>query len=92
MTDELAEYLLKHATKTADGHMGVAIRKIEDRFGKGYAEQHPELVGAYMQTLAIEHLRMSIPMSSDMCIRIADYLEIIAEKFRETRPWQSLSP
>jgi hypothetical protein len=92
MAETLTEFLMQHAIKTADEHMCVAIKKIDDRFGKGYAKAHPELLGAYMQTLAIEHLRADNPLSSDMFIRIADYLEIIAEKFREARSWRSLSP
>ena len=31
-----------------------AVRKINEAFGDGYAKDHPELVGAYMQTVAIE--------------------------------------
>jgi hypothetical protein len=36
--------------------MDTAISEINSKFGEGYAEQHPELVGSYMQTLAISTL------------------------------------
>jgi hypothetical protein len=32
-----------------------AVRKINEAFGDGYAEDHPELVGAYMQTVAMKN-------------------------------------
>ena len=38
----------------ANEYMLQAVRKINDAFGDGYAKDHPELVGAYMQTVAIE--------------------------------------
>lgn len=33
--------------------METAISEINSKFGEGYAEQHPELVGSYMQTIAV---------------------------------------
>ena len=38
---------------TANEYMLQAVRKINEAFGNGYAKDHPELVGAYMQTVAI---------------------------------------
>ena len=31
-----------------------AIADIDERLGKGYAKQHPELIAAYMHTAAID--------------------------------------
>jgi len=39
---------------TANDYMLQAVRNIDEAFGDGYAKEHPELVGAYMQTVAIE--------------------------------------
>ena len=38
----------------ANGYMLQAVRNTDEVFGDGYAKDHPELVGAYMQTIAIE--------------------------------------
>ena len=39
---------------TTNNYMLQAVRNIDEAFGDGYAKEHPELVGAYMQTVAIE--------------------------------------
>ncbi|MCH7959615.1 MAG: hypothetical protein IID08_05770 [Candidatus Hydrogenedentes bacterium] len=49
-----AETLMRQAGMTAAEYFGVAIRRIDDRFGDGYSESHPELVGAFMQTAAYD--------------------------------------
>jgi hypothetical protein len=46
--------LLRQAPMTADEFMKSAIDCIDARLGKGYAIQHPELVGAFMQASAID--------------------------------------
>jgi len=46
--------LLRQAPMTADEYLHSAIDHIDDRLGKGYAKQHPELVAAFMQTSAID--------------------------------------
>jgi hypothetical protein len=38
----------------ANEYMLQAVRNTDEVFGDGYAKDHPELVGAYMQTIAIE--------------------------------------
>jgi hypothetical protein len=42
------------APMTAADYMAEAVRNIDLHFGDGYAEKHPELVGAFMQTAAID--------------------------------------
>ena len=39
---------------TANEYILQAVRKINEAFGDGYAKDHPERFGAYMQTVAIE--------------------------------------
>ena len=38
----------------ANEYMRQAVRNIDEAFGDGYAKNHPELIGAYMQTVALE--------------------------------------
>lgn len=47
-----AETLLRQASMTADEYLSEAIRRIDGRLGKGYAEKHPELIGAFMAAAA----------------------------------------
>lgn len=46
--------LLRQAPMTAAEYMGAAVQEIDKTFGDGYAEAHPELVGAFIQTSAID--------------------------------------
>ena len=46
------EELMKQATMTAGFYMEEAVRRIDEKFGEGYASRHPELVGAFMRTAA----------------------------------------
>ena len=47
--------LLSQASDTASIYMGRAIYEIDLLFGDGYAENHPELVAAFMQTAALDY-------------------------------------
>jgi hypothetical protein len=49
-----AETLMRQATHTADYYLEQAIHYIDDRFGAGYAYDHPELVAAFMRTCAAD--------------------------------------
>jgi hypothetical protein len=46
--------LFRQAPMTADTYMQEAVIYIDAKFGEGYAEQHPELIGAFMQTSALD--------------------------------------
>jgi hypothetical protein len=46
--------LLRQAPMTADEYLHSAIDCIDERLGKGYAKVHPELIGAFMQTSAMD--------------------------------------
>jgi hypothetical protein len=46
--------LMDDGADAAHYYMLDAIEKIENKFGKGYAKEHPELVGAYMNTASRE--------------------------------------
>ena len=49
-----ATELMEQASMTADAYLRQAIERIDSHLGKGYAAQHPELIGAFMQTAAID--------------------------------------
>jgi hypothetical protein len=51
-----ADLLLRQASETAHTYFHQAIRSIDDRFGKGYAEKHPELIAGFMQTAALDFM------------------------------------
>ena len=44
--------LMRQASITAHEYFTAAIKYIDDRFGDGYAQAHPELIAAFMQTAA----------------------------------------
>lgn len=44
------DLFLKDSPAAAKSLMTDAVEDIDKKFGKGYAKEHPELVGAYMQT------------------------------------------
>ena len=51
--------LMKQASDTAHNYMLAAKNAIDSQFGEGYAANHPELVGAFMQTAAKDfHMSM----------------------------------
>jgi hypothetical protein len=49
------ETLMRQASWTAKEYLYSAIADINGRLGEGYAEAHPELVGAYIQTAALDY-------------------------------------
>jgi len=48
------ETLLRQGPMTAREYMREAVSSIDDSFGDGYAEKHPELVAAFMQTAILD--------------------------------------
>jgi hypothetical protein len=46
--------LLTQASDTAESYFNRAVRHIDERFGDGYAAKNPQLIGAFMQTAAID--------------------------------------
>lgn len=47
---------ISQASINALEYMEDSIKYIDRLFGEGYAKQHPELVGAFIQTCAIDYL------------------------------------
>ena len=50
------DILLKQAPDTAHDYFHRAIASIDKKFNEGYAKAHPELIGAFMQTAALDYL------------------------------------
>ena len=48
------EELINQATTTTDEYMYKAVKRIDERFGEGYAKEHPELVGQMVQAAAMD--------------------------------------
>lgn len=48
--------LMQQSLEEATFYMTSAIDIINEKLGKSYAENHPELLGAFMQTTAIANL------------------------------------
>jgi hypothetical protein len=46
--------LLRQAPMTANEYLLSAVDRIDQKLGKGYAKQHPELIAAFMQASAID--------------------------------------
>lgn len=49
------DQLMEQAPETVELYMFAAVAKIDKVFGAGYAKQHPELVGAFIQAAAIDY-------------------------------------
>jgi hypothetical protein len=49
-----SDTMMRQAKMTAHDYMLAAKSDIDDIWGEGYAKQHPELVGAYIQTAAMD--------------------------------------
>lgn len=46
--------LVEQAILTTSKYLGAAAEFIDAQFGKGYAKAHPELIGAFVQTCALD--------------------------------------
>jgi len=58
--DSQRDKLLFHSKQAVREFFLYAIHSIDDTFGQGYAEQHPELVGALVKAMAIESAGVNI--------------------------------
>ena len=84
----------------ARDYMGNAVRDIDGLFGDGYAEEHPELIGAYMRTAAadfgaaivakeshkgLEEIACALDDISDSIDKLSTATEALAENVRGCR-------
>ena len=81
--------LLRQAPMTADEYLHSAIDCIDERLGKGYAKQHPELIGAFMQAAAIDLGTAVIARAIESLGAVADAISGLDESLRSDHPLQS---
>ena len=75
--------LMRQAPMTADVYLRAAVRCIDDVLGKGYAAQHPELIGAFMQTAAVD---LGASVVARALESVVSAIVDVAESNREQRP------
>ncbi len=49
-----AETLMRQAGMTAAEYLSKAVDEIDSQFGEGFSKSHPDLVGAFMRTAALD--------------------------------------
>jgi hypothetical protein len=75
--------LLRQAPMTAYEYLLSAIDHIDQKLGKGYAKQHPELIGAFMQASAIDLGTAMIARAIESLSTIGANLDRIADTLSE---------
>lgn len=82
-----AETLMQQASMTATEYMLEAVRRIDDKFGAGYAAQNPGLVGAFMTAASQDYsaaLLAAVQQDQTMSLSaISDSLDRIARAIAE---------
>lgn len=58
-----AETLMKQAGMTARVYLAKAVTAIDEEFGEGYAKSNPELVGAFIQSCALDYQAAAIQIA-----------------------------
>jgi hypothetical protein len=73
--------LMHQASMTAHDYFINACKVIDDKFGDGYAEKHPELISAFMQTAASDFNTCAYTkILSESAREITESIEILANK------------
>ncbi|MDO9105209.1 MAG: hypothetical protein Q7U57_09640 [Methylovulum sp.] len=76
MSDDLNfSEMLRDSADSAESFLWKAITAINSRLGEGYAEQHPELISAFMMAAAIEDAGLMIANTLKPCINNSRPLE-----------------
>lgn len=82
-----AETLMRQAGDTAAEYLNAAVRHIDAKFGAGYAERNPALVGAFMQAAASDYaasLAAAVGQDGSMSVgAISDSLDRLARAVAE---------
>ena len=71
------ETLMHQASMTADSYLTEAVKRIDTQFGKGFAKKHPELVGSFIQTAALDYLAAMVKAGAQ---DIRDAINNVAER------------
>ena len=78
--------LMRQAPMTAGEYMDAAVLEIDKKFGKGYAKAHPELVGAFIQTAALDFGASVIARAIQDGLEPLDNLSSFPEAMRSDHP------
>lgn len=73
---------MRQASMTAHDYMLEAVNDIDKIFGKGYAKEHPELVGAFIQTCAIDYLATRLESQLES---LSDDIGYVSEALRNLK-------
>jgi hypothetical protein len=68
--------LMRQASMTAHDYLIAAVENIDKMFGKGYAKEHPELTGAFIQAASLDFVGASLAKS------IGEAIEGLADAVR----------
>lgn len=75
--------LMRQARDTAETYFNQAVRIIDEKFGEGYAKEHPELIAGFMNTTAKDFdtcmTRQALDHLSNNFDRLAGAVETLAE-------------
>ena len=78
-----ADDAMRQATITVNYYMEKAVESIDEMFGRGYAEKHPELVAAFMRTAAQDfHTTIMKAAAED----ITEAIQRVARPEEDTTP------
>lgn len=80
--------LFRQAPMTADTYLSCAIVDIDEKLGKGYAKEHPELIAAYMQTSALDLGTSIMARAIDNLVEKLPDAERLLEVLRTDHPLQ----
>jgi hypothetical protein len=78
-----AKLLMDQASMTAGTYLSEGVGCIDGMFGEGYAKEHPELVGAFMQAAAMD---FAACMKADSDEALVGALHRVAENVQSDHP------
>jgi hypothetical protein len=77
----MADQLGEQAHNTTAGYLAGAVLELDQRFGPGYAENHPELIGAFMQTVALSYQTLRLTQTKqEAVILLANTISVVSEE------------
>ena len=78
--------IMEDGASAAEYYMSRAIESIDKKFGEGYAEKHPELIGAFMKASAKEAQGNYVSKSLQLCTEdIVSELEVISDYYLDLK-------
>jgi hypothetical protein len=77
------ETLMRQASMTAHTYLFAARESIDQCFGDGYAEEHPQLVAAFLETCARDfHTSMFVKILGELGYQVESALDHLAEEIQ----------